>query len=162
MLSSSKFPGIKGLFSKKKPNSTKSTWVLVISAVVIVALGSALVSFLLTRNSNQQSITTDQRINTVALKKSNNQPIDLLIKAGEYVQFNSADGEQHQVVQGHNSNTTHGENMLDSGVFDGDEGYKIQFTKIGKYEFHDNNDHDYTITVIVYDPNNKDASTIQR
>lgn len=106
-------------------------------------------------------MTSDRKVHSVAIKKSNDQPIDLLIKSGEYVQFNSADGGEHQIVQGDGHNTTHGEGALDSGVFKGDEGYRLQFSKIGKYEFHDNYDHDYTITVIVYDPNNKDASTVQ-
>ena len=94
----------------------------------------------------------DRVIHEVALKKENKDPIDILIKKGEYVQFNSKDGGQHQVVQGNNNNTTHSNGSLDSGVFNGDEGYLLQFNEQGKFEFHDNYDHDYTMTIIVYDP----------
>lgn len=95
----------------------------------------------------------------VQLRKENKDPIDLLIKKGESVQFNSKDGGQHQIVQGGHGNTTHGTSSLDSGVFNNDEGYLLEFKETGKYDFHDNYDHDYTITVIVYDPDKKPEET---
>jgi plastocyanin len=96
----------------------------------------------------------------IDLKKENKDPIDLLIKTGEYVQFNSKDGGEHQIIQGASTNTEHGATLhvpspLDSGVIKADEGYLLQFSKTGKYEFHDNYDHKYTITIIAYDPNKK-------
>lgn len=110
----------------------------------------------------------------VQLKKVNKEPIDLVLKTGDYVQFNSKDDGEHQIIQGLATNTEHGESSpgqnehaeangsrpektkaLDSGVIKADEGFLLQFNTQGKYEFHDNYDHDYTITVIVYDPNGK-------
>lgn len=106
----------------------------------------------------------------VELKNGNDKPVDLLINKGDYVQFNSKDGRDHQVIQGLATNTEHGDtapdanehsadagsrpaaDVLDSGIIKPDEGYLLQFNKIGKYAFHDNYDHAYTITVIVYDP----------
>ena len=108
----------------------------------------------------------------VALKKDNKDPVDLLIKTGDYVQFNSKDGGEHQIIQGkpttEHGNTSPANNehiesdsrpeqskALDSGIIKPDEGYLLQFNKTGKYEFHDNYSHEYTITIIAYDPNKK-------
>lgn len=96
----------------------------------------------------------------VALKKGIKEPIDLLISTGDYIQFNSKDGREHQIIQGASTKTEHGgdphvPSPLDSGVIKADEGYLLQFNNIGKFEFHDNYDHNITITIIAYDPNKK-------
>lgn len=98
----------------------------------------------------------------LALSKADKDPVDLLIKKGDYVQFNSKDGSQHQIIQGASTMAEHGPtehvpSPLDSGVFNGDEGYLLQFKEIGKYEFHDNYDHDHTITIVVYEPGSRPA-----
>lgn len=104
----------------------------------------------------------------VSLTKDQTEPVDLLINVGDYVQFNSKDGGEHQLIQGkptadhgHDeyANAVHGEahgtvtSALDSGVIKADEGYLLQFKNVGKYDFHDNYNHNYSITVIVYDKN---------
>lgn len=106
----------------------------------------------------------------VSLTKDQTEPVDLLINVGDYVQFNSKDGSEHQLIQGkptadhgHDeyADAVHGEahgatdSPLDSGIIKADEGYLLQLKKVGKYDFHDNYNHDYAITVIVYDKNKK-------
>lgn len=106
----------------------------------------------------------------VSLTKDQTEPVDLLINVGDYVQFNSKDGGEHQLIQGkptadhgHDeyANAVHGEehgatnSPLDSGIIKADEGYLLQLKNVGKYEFHDNYNHDYAITVIVYDKDKK-------
>ncbi len=107
--------------------------------------------------SSESAQGTKQNPYQVSLKKENKEPVDLLIKKGEYVQFNSSDGEDHQIIQGASTNEEHGPtehvpSPLDSGLIKSDEGYLLQFKETGKYDFHDNYDHDYTISVLVYDP----------
>lgn len=101
----------------------------------------------------------------VALTKDNKGPVDLVIKTGEYVQFNSKDGKEHQIVRGvateeHGATSTgHESSKISSGVIKSDEGYLLQFNEVGKFEFHDNYNHHYTITIIVYDPNQSAEDT---
>lgn len=134
---------------------------VLLTAVLVTAFT---VSYLMAKPASTEtkagSITSSGRladqngkpVYEIELKKENKDPIDLLIKKDEYVQFNSKDGGQHQIVQGGHDNTEHAQQSLDSTVFSGDEGYLVQFKKTGKYEFHDNYDHDYTMTIIVYEP----------
>jgi plastocyanin len=120
--------------------------------------------------TQQPTLGTKQNPYQVSLTKDGEEPIDLLINVGDYVQFNSKDGGEHQVIQGkptadhgHDeyADAIHGEehgktdSPLDSGVIKADEGYLLQFKNVGKYEFHDNYNHHYAITVIVYDKDKK-------
>ncbi len=131
-------------------------------------------------SNTSSSVTEDATLGTkenphiVSLTKDQTKPVDLLINVGDYVQFNSKDGSEHQIIQGkptadhgHDeyADAVHGEahgatdSPLDSGVIQADEGYLVQFNTIGKLEFHDNYNHDYAITVIVYDKDKKIEDT---
>lgn len=130
--------------------------------------------------ANTASSTSDvkgskENPHVVSLTKDQKEPVDLLINVGDYVQFNSKDGSEHQVIQGkptadhgHDeyADAVHGEehgktdSPLDSGIIKADEGYLLQFKNIGKFEFHDNYNHDYAITVIVYDKDQKIEDTV--
>jgi plastocyanin len=120
--------------------------------------------------SEDSSLGSKQNPHQVSLTKDQTKPVDLLIDVGDYVQFNSKDGGEHQIIQGkptadhgHDeyADAVHGEehgaadSPLDSGVFKADEGYIVQFNDVGKYEFHDNYNHDYEISIIVYDKDKK-------
>lgn len=147
--------------------------VAVVSFVVAYSLRSdSSASLANTSESASSSSTLGSKENphTVALTKDQTKPVDLLINVGDYVQFNSKDGSEHQIIEGkptedhgHDAYADavhgheHGESrsMLDSGVFAADEGYLVQFSNVGKYNFHDNYNHDYAITVIVYDKSKK-------
>ncbi len=163
--------------SSQKANRTSKLVPLVVGVVVAAIIGFGVIYAV--RSSNNNSVTantqstennsqlgTKQNPHQVALTKDQEKPIDLLIDVGDYVQFNSKDGGEHQIIQGkptvehgHDalSDATHGEehgtsaSPLDSGIIKADEGYIVQFKNVGKYEFHDNYNHHYAVTVIVYD-----------
>lgn len=167
-------------------NNRKNVLFIAVAAMVIALISFAVV-YGLRMNASQaatQSAATAKQANAtvgtkenphmVSLTKDQTKPVDLLINIGDYVQFNSKDGSEHQIIQGkptqdhgHASGTDalheeeHGEasSPLDSGPFQSDEGYRVQFNELGKYDFHDNYNHDYTITVIVYDKDKKIEDT---
>lgn len=72
---------------------------------------------------------------------------------GNYVQFNSKDGEPHIIAQGagdaYGQNHDHELGGLESNKFGSDEGYKVLFKKVGIYDFHDHLHPKIHITVIV-------------
>lgn len=151
--------------------------------IAILSFGAAFTI----RNSTEESVATTsssvtedstlgskENPHVVPLTKDQTKPVDLLINVGDYVQFNSKDGSEHQIIQGkptadhgHDeyADAVHGEvhgatdSPLDSGVIKADEGYLVQFNTIGKLEFHDNYNHEYAITVIVYDKDKKIEDT---
>ncbi len=110
-------------------------------------------------NSLQKNsiLTTPQKvIHHVALNSSGADPTDLLIKKGEYVEFDSKDGKIHDIASGvgdgdaeHHDHTATG---VESGDFKADEGYLVQFNKIGSFYFHDHLHPALTISVAVYEP----------
>lgn len=151
----------------------------VVAGGLIVAIISFAAVFTM-QNANGQTATNNtvasatdnttlgskENPHVVSLTKDQTEPVDLLINVGDYVQFNSKDGSEHQIIQGkptadhgHDeyADAVHGEahgatdSPLDSGIFKADEGYLLQLKNVGKYEFHDNFNHDYAISVIVYD-----------
>jgi plastocyanin len=91
----------------------------------------------------------------VSLLRDKADPEIILVKVGDYVQFNARDGKEHNLSQGSGNATSdnhaHEETGLESGVFKSDEAYKIQFKKVGIYSFHDHNNPDTYIRVIVDD-----------
>lgn len=157
-------------------NKYKIPLIIIVALLVTSALSFAISYRVTTANSTAAAqvkttkLGSKQNPHEVELTKTNKDAVDLLINVGDYVQFNSKDGGEHQIIQGkptvehgHDelSDATHGEehgtssSPLDSGIFKADEGYSLQFKNVGKYEFHDNFNHDYAITVIVYDKDKK-------
>lgn len=96
----------------------------------------------------------------VRLLKEGMDPRELIVKVGESVQFNSADGRSHNIGQGDGGDPDlgrahdHPQEALESGKFNKDEGYLVTFTRPGVYSFHDHFDSDLFITIIAYE---KDA-----
>ncbi len=102
---------------------------------------------------------TSSNNHMVALLKDKADPEIVLAKVGDYVQFNAKDGKEHNLSQGSGNavdeNHAHAEKGLESGVFKGDEAYKIQFKKVGIYAFHDHFNPNTYIRVIVDDKNER-------
>jgi plastocyanin len=94
-------------------------------------------------------------VHMVSLLKNRADPEIVIVRVGDYVQFNARDGREHNLSQGSGNavedNHAHKETGLESGVFKSDEAYKIQFKKVGIYSFHDHNNPDTYIRVIVDD-----------
>ena len=171
--------------SSQRNNHMPKLTPLVIGVVAAALIGFGAIYAL--RSGNNNSVTANAQLTTsnstigtkqnphlVALTKDQKAPIDLLVDVGDYVQFNSKDGGEHQIIQGKQSvehghdalsDATNGEehgtsaSPLDSGIIKADEGYLVQFKNVGKYEFHDNYNHHYAVTVIVYDKGKKIEDT---
>lgn len=92
----------------------------------------------------------------VSLLKDRIEPNTVLVKQGEFVQFNSKDGKSHHLSPGKgkasNDGHEHAGMGLESGVFGSDEAYRVQFKKPGTYEFHDHNNPKLRVTVVAYKP----------
>lgn len=128
------------------------------SATLITA---AIVFYAVSRSGvfapSQATITNKTKsantVHMVSLLKNKADPEIVLAKTGDYVQFNAKDGKEHNLSQGSGNAATddhaHNEVGLESGVFKSDEAYKIQFKKVGIYSFHDHNNPDTYIRVIV-------------
>lgn len=146
---------------------------LLLAVGFIVVVGAAFViTYELSSSSDKPPVSSTSPLGTkenpheVALTSDNQEPIDLVVKTGEYVQFNSKDGKEHQIVNGSSSeqhgatSTGHEGSELSTGIIKSDEGYLLQFNEVGKFDFHDNYNHHYTISVLVYDPS-KSAEEIK-
>jgi plastocyanin len=97
-----------------------------------------------------------KNVHMVSLLKDKADPDIVLIKVGDYVQFNSKDGKNHDLEQGHGEAYgdvhQHIDSAAGSGNFKADEAYKVQFKKVGIFEFHDHYNPKIHITVVA---NNK-------
>ncbi|MES2437063.1 MAG: hypothetical protein V4519_03545 [Patescibacteria group bacterium] len=142
-----------------------------ILALVIVTAGAT--AYAMNKNSWQEDAvlgTSEIKIPTthyVDLTDDKAVPAELLIKIGEYVQFDSKDGKTHNISSGkgndygntHEHTATSSKmsgDQIESGPFGADEGFKVFFARTGTYYFHDHMDADITITVAVYDPSKKE------
>ncbi|HUQ84765.1 MAG TPA: hypothetical protein VM077_00430 [Candidatus Limnocylindrales bacterium] len=129
-----------------------------IALFLLVTLASAGIAYFslskLGFSTSQKKIAATN-IHMVSLMKDMADPDIVLAKVGDYVQFNAKDGKEHNLSQGSGNavdkNHAHEEEGLESGVFKGDEAYKIQFKKVGIYSFHDHFNPDTYIRVIVKD-----------
>lgn len=94
-------------------------------------------------------------IHMVSLMGNKADPDIVLAKVGDYVQFNSKDGKEHNLAQGNGNavdkSHNHEEFGVESGNFKKDEAYKVQFKKVGIFAFHDHYNPDVYIRVIVDD-----------
>lgn len=102
-------------------------------------------------DSSKKSPQSDTQ--QVSLLKDKAEPDIILVKTGQYVQFNARDGKEHNMAQGSGNATgddhTHQATGVESGIFKKDEAYKVQFNKVGIYAFHDHYNPNLYIRVIV-------------
>jgi hypothetical protein len=95
-------------------------------------------------------------IHMVSLYKDRSVPDEVVVKVGEYIQFNSKDGGHHSIAEGMGTDDHHMHDHNNfgskSGTFGADEAYKVVFNKIGAYYFHDHLNPTSITTVLVYDP----------
>jgi plastocyanin len=128
-------------------------------SIAVVALGVVIGGYALFVRSAKPADT--RVIHYVALHASSSDPADLLIKVGEFVEFDSKDGKTHNIssgagnADGEKHDHAVGADELESGDFAADEGYLAQFKKVGTYYFHDHLNPNIHISVGVYDPNVK-------
>ena len=139
---------------------------ILITVVVVTAAGTAM--YLKKYNSatvptvSAKSIVASStpEIHHINLESGKANPADVLIKIGDYVEFDSKDGKTHDIASGkgndygkhHDHTATDG---IESGPFAPDEGFKVQFKQIGLFFFHDHLNPNIAISVAVYDPAKK-------
>lgn len=95
----------------------------------------------------------------VALAAEQAQPDTITVKLGEYVQFNSADGQSHSLSQGKGGEEHDHTGPFSSGEFKADEGWRAQFKEPGTFYFHDHLNPKINILVVAYqEPDDTPAS----
>lgn len=113
--------------------------------IILLALGGALFF---------KSEKSEKVVYTVSLFIDHAQPQELMLKVGEFVQFNSKDGKYHNISSGkgndYGKDHDHVGEAFVSGVFGPDEGYLLQFKKAGIFYFHDDLNPKLFVTVVVY------------
>ena len=93
-------------------------------------------------------------ITHIELQKDHMSPDALSIPVNQYVQFNTMDGQTHEIGLGggdeyaHEHEHTNGE--FESAAFGIGEAYRVKITKKGVYDFHDHKNPKLFATVIVY------------
>ena len=91
----------------------------------------------------------------VSLKKGGADPNELSVTKGSFVQFNSKDGKAHELSIGEGGedgkeHDHHGSfHSPEIGV---DEGWRVQFKEPGNYFFHDHENPEINVLVVVYEP----------
>lgn len=154
---------------------------LVFASVFVLILGASFGGFYYL-NSRKAAATDVVVVELLADRAS---PSLVAVKLDQYVQFNTKDGQVHNIGQGkgegpdrakdveastkgHNESTPHAatdpkdglphdhqKGSIESGDFKPDEGYRVKFSKAGTYEFHDHYNPKINITVVVYDQDKK-------
>jgi plastocyanin len=131
------------------------------SLIVIVALAliGAYIGFTATKaiaNKNHGTKISNCQDICVALTPQGMVPNELAVKVGEYVQFNAADGERHNIAEGDGLGTHDGHvehkhvGEFYSGEFGADEAWRVQFKKPGTYLLHDHYHPYQKILIVVY------------
>lgn len=88
----------------------------------------------------------------VALYSDAADPFALTVKAGSFVQFSSADGKKHNIALAHSGVQHNDPSKYESGDFESDEAWKVQFKEDGSYTFRDKYNDKISVSVVVYTP----------
>ena len=129
--------------------------------LIAVAILTGIIGFtIVTKFSAERSAVVSNMCHGICvnLTKDGINPDTLAVKIGEYVQFNSADGQEHDIGFGSGTNDARHETehehigQLESGNFKADEGWRVQFNTVGTYEFHDHYNPKQNILIVVYKP----------
>lgn len=131
---------------------------------VAIAITAILIGFFAIRfMGNNKSYADGSSCKGICVNLTPNgmNPDELAVKAGEFVQFNSTDGQTHNIslgkgAGGHEDNHAAHEGEHEhtaayaSGDFDADEAWRVQFKTPGTYQLHDHYNPKQNILVIVY------------
>lgn len=136
-----------------KHNSFLGAALLGISAIVI---GFAATSILLPKHAAGSAKSCPDIC--VLLTADGMNPNTLAVKKGQFVQFVTADGQEHEIGigegEGDASHHHEHEHLSDytSGDFGPGEAWRVQFKEVGTYPLHDHHHPNLNILVVVYDP----------
>jgi plastocyanin len=124
-------------------------------SITLIAIAFAAAGFMIARQVaiDSQGATASQYAcegTCVALMADKAEPDTLTVKAGEYVQFNSADGKAHSLSLGLGGKEHQHKGPFSSGAFQADEAWRVQFKEPGTYTFHDHLNPNINVLVVVY------------
>lgn len=132
---------------------------LVLFALLIAAISFAAVLLLIKPKTIRSATNGNQcpkDVTCVALKNDHAEPDVITVPVGSYAQFNSADGQLHNLGVGsgdehHDGGHKHTGTYV-SGDFKSDEAWKVQFKQTGTFDFHDHYRPELHVSVVVYQP----------
>lgn len=137
-------------------NATRIFSFVAVLAVALI-IGFSATSLL----ARKKPITDNSHI--VRLLTDHADPSAIAITKGDYVQFDSQDGQTHNIGQGsgddevhqdiHQDQHQHASGSKESGEFGASQGYRVQINQVGTYTFHDHLHPKISVTVIVYAAN---------
>lgn len=136
--------------------------IFIMTAIIIAA---ASISFGLTYSKQPNTVAATGNVVQVDLLGDHAEPSVVSVEKGQYVQFNTKDNKRHDIGQGRGESVTHPTHSdvghehafeaKQSGVFGGDEAYKVQFKETGTFTFHDHLNPTISIVVVVYEPDSQ-------
>ena len=88
----------------------------------------------------------------VNLLSGSAEPETVIVTKGQYVQFKSADGEKHNIELAHSGAQHKDPSRYESGDFQKDEAWKVQFKEDGTYTFRDKYNEAINVSVVTYTP----------
>lgn len=137
------------LFNK----GAKRQALILIGIMVVAALASFGAVYAVTGNkSSSSSVNEDCNGTCVSLYKDKASPNTIAVAKGGFVQFNSKDGNVHDLSLGGGGSEHEHKGKFQSGDFKGDEGWRVQFNDEGTFTFHDHYNPEVNVVVVVYTP----------
>lgn len=132
---------------------------VILGAVLVATIG---LGFGLSKVSNKQSSAKADASHIIELRASGASPDSIAVVKGSYVQFDVKDNRTYNIGQGSGDDPVHQSMNLnehdhpksakESGIFGPGQGYRVTFSNVGTYTFHDHANPKISITVIVYEP----------
>lgn len=149
--------------SKSRPSFAKrafdSKFSLPVIGVLALIIGYGMVNMLASKNNVADS--SNCKGICVSIKPEGMDPSELAVKVGDYVQFNTADGKNHNLSlgDGHDAGRDGHDTLahdhsagFESGKFGPGEAYRVQFKRAGTYVMHDHDQPTNRILIVVYSP----------
>ncbi len=126
---------------------------LTLSMVVLAVLFAFTGLIIATQLTDKNEASADKNICKgvcVALKADGAEPDIVTVKVGETVQFNSADGNSHNLSNGLGGEEHEHSGPYSSGEFKSDEAWRVQFKQPGTFKFHDHLNPNINVLVVAY------------
>lgn len=128
---------------------------LVIFLAVGLAAASASYSLATSQKNNKIAADSCPVEHCVELTGSGAKPDEIYVKIGAHVQFNSADGNSHELSLGKGGEEHSHSGPFHSGEFQADEAWRTKFDEAGTFFFHDHFNPGINVLVVVYGSDNK-------
>ena len=129
-------------------------------AIAVIAFVAALFIVRQISMSTSTPVVSPQKesVTMIDLLNTGAKPAEVAIVVGTHVQFNSKDGQWHDIGEGMGKDEEHLHDHVvggvESGVFGPDEAYRIQIKKPGVFYFHDHDNPNVSVMIISYYPEN--------